>query len=272
MPDLRRIHLVLIVIITIISAFTIEAKPIFAVSNGCAAANLNGTSFSSFTLSLFTFSQGESVSFSISGGTATGLSILVNGTPVASGGNPGTLIYTFTTTQVYSNVRFQADPSPGAFGGTFVVKCPVTIVTSCPFSDGRLNACDAAENTAVYCLSDGSVAIWAIDNSKGLLAFTVSPEEIARAPKLPPTNTLIKEGLGARLYRLSSGELQVNRTYPSRDKDYVFRFNDCGGGSGVWHQLRGSVRRGHRAAGRSPRNDCLGQCRILFPEDSLSRI
>jgi hypothetical protein len=96
----------------------------------------------------------------------------------------------------------------------------------CPiFEDGRLNDCDAGQTAAVYCTDNGSVKVLAIFDGKGYPAFTASPEEIAAVPTHPAKNTLIKSSNGAFLYRLTSGELQVNRRHDGTPaKDYSFRF------------------------------------------------
>src|SRR5262245_12868531 len=214
MRSLRHLQLVGVMIVLAVASLVIGPRPaLAAVSAGCAAANFNAANFSSFTMNLFAFIQGETVSLSISGGTAAASSIVVNGTTVASGGNPSVIFFTFPASQVFTTVRFEADPQPGALAASFTIACPVTPPASaaasapCPFTDGRLNACDAAENVAVYCAAGGSVSVWAIDNGKGYPAFTASPAEIAKVPLHPPQNTLIKENFGARLYRLTTGEL-----------------------------------------------------------------
>ena len=100
----------------------------------------------------------------------------------------------------------------------------------CPiFFDGRLNSCDSGQTAAIYCLSNGSVQILAINSatSQGYLAVVASAAEIRAVPKNPPKNTLIKQGNGARLYRLTSGELQVNRIEDRTGKDYHFTFKAC---------------------------------------------
>jgi hypothetical protein len=111
----------------------------------------------------------------------------------------------------------------GSSGGLGISSAP------CVNGDNRLNSvCDApAQTVAVYCEKDGSVTVYAIYASKGYLAFIASPDEIAKVPSKPVKNTLIKQNLGARLYRLTSGELQVNRAEDSTGKDYVFIFKDC---------------------------------------------
>jgi hypothetical protein len=98
----------------------------------------------------------------------------------------------------------------------------------CPiFLDGRLNDCDADETAAIYCEADGSVMVMAIWQGKGYDAFSASPDEIALVPKKPTANTAIKSGNGATLYRLMSGQLQVNRAADDTGKLYRFIFDDC---------------------------------------------
>jgi hypothetical protein len=77
----------------------------------------------------------------------------------------------------------------------------------------------------VYCKDDGSVEVKAIFDGKGYPAFIATREEIAKVPTHPAKNTLIKQGNGAFLYRLTSGELQVNRRQDGIPaKEYSFRF------------------------------------------------
>jgi len=119
------------------------------------------------------------------------------------------LVFNCTTAAVLSITS-------GPLGGTSV----------CSFTDGRLNKCDAGQTAAVYCLADGSIRVYAIFESKGYLAFTASPKEIDAVPLHPAQNTLIKQGNGARLYRLTGGELQLNRVAPD-GQDHSFTFSDC---------------------------------------------
>ena len=121
------------------------------------------------------------------------------------------------------------EPTSGNF---FVsVKCielTATSAAACPiFFDGRLNDCDAGETVAIYCEADGSINVLAIWMSQGYAAIVASPVEIAKVPKNPTVNTAIKSGNGATLYRLTSGELQVNRAENDTGKMYHFIFNDC---------------------------------------------
>ncbi len=121
----------------------------------------------------------------------------------------------YTTGASYGNASTTCRPGTGN-------------VTSTHFDDGRLNFADAFETSAIYCLGDGSVRVRVPGTPFWYIAFTASPAEIAKVPKHPTTNTLIKSGLGARLYRLMSGELQVNSGHPNGStSDYVFIFKDC---------------------------------------------
>ncbi len=94
------------------------------------------------------------------------------------------------------------------------------------YYDGRLNDKDGAETAAVYCMGDGSVRVYAL-GTPWFISFTASHTEIARVPKKPAVNTLIKQGKGAVLYRLTSGELQVNSPGLDPNHGYYFIFQDC---------------------------------------------
>jgi hypothetical protein len=96
----------------------------------------------------------------------------------------------------------------------------------CPFTDGRLNKCDAGQSVAVYCKPDGTVEALAIYKGEGLPGIIATPAEIAAIPTHPAKNTLIKQSNGVRLYRLTSGLLQINRA-DEHGKDYIYRFT-CG--------------------------------------------
>ncbi len=74
--------------------------------------------------------------------------------------------------------------------------------------DGRLNKYDLAATYAVYCSAD-SFEVWAIDSAgHGQLAFTASDAEIA-AVDASAANTQVTEGSGIRLFKLTSGQLQL---------------------------------------------------------------
>lgn len=82
--------------------------------------------------------------------------------------------------------------------------------------------------TGIVYVDRGHVIVYGVDeNSRGFVALTASPAEIGRIPEMPDMNTLIKrsdivtiEDGGYALYRLSSGELQVN--IGPDDEGYVY--------------------------------------------------
>jgi len=85
-------------------------------------------------------------------------------------------------------------------------------VHRCGITDGRLNCWPEmeAQPFAVYCEA-GDVVIYSIDKQGvGTLAFRVTKKELDALDPKPAKNTKITEGIDVALYRLSSGELQVN--------------------------------------------------------------
>jgi len=95
------------------------------------------------------------------------------------------------------------------------------------FTDGRLDSNYAGQTVALYCINS-TLYVYAIDpvTSAGKLAFTATPAEIAKFPTTPAMNTAIKSAMGATLYRLTTGELQVNRN-ETTGKFYAFIFKGC---------------------------------------------
>jgi hypothetical protein len=65
--------------------------------------------------------------------------------------------------------------------------------------------------TAIYCQSDGGYDVYGITDGAGWFAFRITQEEID-AVGIPSVNTLLKqtEDGKIRLYRLTTGEFQVN--------------------------------------------------------------
>jgi hypothetical protein len=93
------------------------------------------------------------------------------------------------------------------------------------FNDGRINNTVADQPVSIYCNDDG-ITVYAIFAGKSALAFTVTKAELAKYPEFPAQNTLIKEAKGARLYKLTSGEYQVNRVKEDKS-EYEFRWKGC---------------------------------------------
>ena len=63
------------------------------------------------------------------------------------------------------------------------------------------------------------MTLYAVWHATGWYAFRVTQKEIDRFPSLPKKNLLIKQSKFIHLYRLKSGEFQVN-TYARNE--YVF--------------------------------------------------
>jgi hypothetical protein len=109
----------------------------------------------------------------------------------------------------------------GAPCSTGTVVVPTAAVAR--FDDGRVNYFDIGAPVAVYC-ADGGIRIYAFDgNSVGyLLTFT---DEIDGA--VPAENMLLAEGGGARIYRLNTGEYQVNMAANADGNEYVLIWTGC---------------------------------------------
>ncbi|MCQ3932822.1 MAG: hypothetical protein DPW16_20425 [Chloroflexi bacterium] len=97
-----------------------------------------------------------------------------------------------------------------------------------PPDDGRMNniIVDPEQTVAVYCRSNGIEIIRPVGNQPVTVLFA-SIQEIATVG-VPRTNTLIKASVDVNLYRLSSGEFQVNAPGLG-GKQYVFIWSGCPG-------------------------------------------
>jgi hypothetical protein len=95
------------------------------------------------------------------------------------------------------------------------------------FTDGRLNDQDYGQSAAVYC-ENGGITVYGFSGKWGsYLAFKVSKAQLAKYPEKPAQNTLIKKKFGIRLYKLTSGEYQVNAVTDEPGKEYSFRWAGC---------------------------------------------
>lgn len=104
--------------------------------------------------------------------------------------------------------------------------------TVCVNLDNRVNSIcgDAAQTAAIYCNKDGGLTIYGIwIDGSSFIAYTLTKAELDVVPAdpAPKVNTLIKQGKGVRLYRLTNGKLQVNAATKDPGKEYVFIFNEC---------------------------------------------
>lgn len=97
--------------------------------------------------------------------------------------------------------------------------------------DGRENRLDKAAGAAIYC-DDYGVLIYDLDISgHGSFAFRATWDEINRVPTNPTENTLIEGVPGFALYRLTTGEMQLNGVadsmQPPYSVPYVFTWEGC---------------------------------------------
>ena len=92
--------------------------------------------------------------------------------------------------------------------------------------DGRIEP-DAAAPIAVYC-HDYGIDVYGINqDSTGSLVFTATTEEIDAVGTAPDENTLIEAHGNIRLYRLTTGEFQINAGPDAEGKEYILIWQDC---------------------------------------------
>lgn len=98
------------------------------------------------------------------------------------------------------------------------------------FTDGRINDRDAAATAALYCASDGGVAVFGIDeSSQGIFLYAVSQDQIASALAQATdtgVNQVIAGAGGQILWALTSGELQLHDV--AGRYDFIFAADRCG--------------------------------------------
>jgi hypothetical protein len=92
------------------------------------------------------------------------------------------------------------------------------------FRRGCVNA--ETRSVVLICDRSGRIEVWAVVNGQGELAIRVTERQIQRIG-IPEENTLIADGrrLGfpdIRLYRLDTGEFQVNAPAHGNFNGYVF--------------------------------------------------
>lgn len=104
-----------------------------------------------------------------------------------------------------------------------------------PFPDGRINQ-EQWATAAVYCVVNGNIDVYAI-SAAGLGTLVIRENWAAlEALGIPAENELRAESEDGsiRLYRLSSGEWQINAPADGNANGYVYRWRECtpgGGGS-----------------------------------------
>jgi len=125
-------------------------------------------------------------------------------------------------------VVFGIDPETGqTFGYDRIV--PVLPSECERIQDGRVNSEDTVAEAAIYCESYGIDVYDLGISGGGSLAMTTTYAEIDAVPRNPAENTLIEGVPGFALYRLTSGELQLNGPADWEGKQYVYIWNGCRG-------------------------------------------
>lgn len=106
------------------------------------------------------------------------------------------------------------------------------------FGDNRLNPDDHAP-VAIYCVGNGTVAVYAVLNAEGVPAFSAPAEQIEAAA----ADSEITNGLGGVMHKLPDGRLQVYFTQPD-GKGYVFIWNGCPATHGESYTVENGVATG----------------------------
>lgn len=230
---MARKSIVLTILVVLTAAFVDLTQPI-AVRAACTtyAGSYDGSTHTQFVTSQFQVSAGNVITLTLRPSkTVIGVIALIRG----PNGFQSPLFGGPTATSAQGSI---VAPISGLYDGGFIINqqlldltmhWTITIGTDCDngvtqltFTDGRVNSHDGQETAAVYCNENGGVDVWTVIDSVGYFAFTATRTDLARVPEKPRQNTLIKSSLGVALYRLTSGELQINSA-----NDYVFIWDGC---------------------------------------------
>lgn len=124
----------------------------------------------------------------------------------------------YSTASISGTCLQKGDPILSAFSGGSA---------NAPFfnpDDGRVHA-DAGAPFAAYC-TDWGLAVYGVnDQSRGYLVFSQTLAEIGG--EAPAENTLLASSGDIRLYRLATGELQINAPLDELGKEYVLTWDGC---------------------------------------------
>jgi hypothetical protein len=215
---------ILAVIIALIFGFVGFSSPNMARAVGCTSgsvvATFSGTSYSA------------SASFPIDAGDTISASSTDPSTSMSIGVLPSTLV-AIGIGSVSGTMPVSG--TGGIFAGgsnPFTLNYQYGRCSGAPavFKDGRLNSMDAGQSAAIYCTDKGLVVYTFTMTVHGNFwkpTFTASFAEIARVKTNPEKNLLIKQAGSVRLYRLASGELQINAPGLNGFYDYSFIFTTC---------------------------------------------
>lgn len=235
---MRRITLVLVAFIFVVTIFVAPKKPAeagtqalpggwsFTISQYCRngftifvqtpPAGIADTNGYRISVTATTPGAPPRAIFTVTGpsGTQTSPTIGVYWTAPQTPGTLATVTVTMFINDANAGTAVDAD---------LIQECSIP-----PPDDGRMNniIVDPEQTVAVYCRSNGIEIIRPVGNQPVTVLFA-SIQEIA-AVGVPYTNTLIKSSFDVNLYRLSSGEFQVNAPGLG-GKQYIFIWSGCPG-------------------------------------------
>lgn len=217
-----KIALMLVIILTLFVAHpTLAASP----SPGCSGyqSGVTATFLATFTAT-GPFYAGETLIINVV--TPTTFSLWAGGAQVIPPSpTPAAFTYTFVGNvadfQIIAGANFTATiicrPLPGSESGSGITRA----------LDDRLDR-RWGMPLASYCRNDGFHFYLIDDDSKGNLRLIVTPEEIAAVPEKPAANTLIaRSAENIRLYRLTTGEFQVNYGPNANGDEYGWAWITC---------------------------------------------
>jgi hypothetical protein len=228
---------VVLIFATALTITVVSARPTRAasVSPGCAGyqSGVTATYNATFTAT-GPFYVSETLVINVF--TATTFSLWTGGVIVIPPSpTPGNFSYTWTSNA--ANFQFLAGAN---FNAT--VRCiPVDEGDS---GSGITRALDDRLDRrwgmplASYCRYDGFHFYLIDDASKGVLRLIVTPEAIAVVSEQPAQNTLIaRSAENIRLYRLTSGEFQVNYGPNPNGDEYSWAWTTCVPDEGTDHSF-----------------------------------
>lgn len=107
--------------------------------------------------------------------------------------------------------------------------------------DNRINSStkDRSAPVAIYCMAEG-VGVIVINpvngqGSNGMPDLYVSYDEIESAGVPTESNLLLDSGTGMELWRLTTGEFQLNTYYQQEWKNWVFVWDKCPNPTSAYH-------------------------------------
>jgi hypothetical protein len=180
------------------------------------------------------FYAGETLVITIT--TMTTASLMVGGvTVIPMTPTPATLTYTLAVNAADFQINAGA-----VFAGS--IRCiPVPGVK---VSNGITHALDDRLDRrwgvplASYCRNDGFHFYLIDENSKGSLKLVITPEQLKALPEKPDQNTLIAESEEhIRVYKLTTGEYQVNYGPNANGDEYAWAWITCVPDEGTDHSF-----------------------------------